>query len=166
MRQTGFNRANSGSIETTYVLRRRRCCAIDNFTRSELTSCYDTSLSIRERRMKTYGCYFFAAIAFCSLPAQAASDQHPVLGQGNISCGSWLEGRQTESATSRIAWVLGFMTGFNQYGSKSKADDVSEEKSTEELMAWMDNYCRQHQGDNLHRASTAFIDEFQKRTGR
>jgi hypothetical protein len=116
--------------------------------------------------MKTYGCYFFAAIAFCSLPAQAASDQHPVLGQGNISCGSWLEGRQTESATSRIAWVLGFMTGFNQYGSKSKADDVSEEKGTEELMAWMDNYCRQHQGDNLHRASTAFIDEFRKRTGR
>jgi hypothetical protein len=139
-----------------------------NFRRSELTSCYHTSLSIRERRMKTYRYYFFAAIAFCSLPAQAASDQLPVLGQGNISCGSWLEGRQTESvdATSRVAWVLGFMTGFNQYGSKSKADDVSEGKSTEELLAWMDNYCRQHEGDNLHRASTAFIDEFQKRTGR
>ena len=118
--------------------------------------------------MKTYRYYFFAAIAFCSLPAQAASDQLPVLGQGNISCGSWLEGRQTESvdATSRVAWVLGFMTGFNQYGSKSKADDVSEGKSTEELLAWMDNYCRQHEGNNLHRASTAFIDEFQKRTGR
>jgi hypothetical protein len=49
------------------------------------------------------------------------------------------------------------MTAFNQYGSKSKADDVSEGKSTEELMAWVDNYCRQHQGENLHRASAAFI---------
>ena len=91
--------------------------------------------------MKTHRFYFLVAIAFCSLSAQAASDQRPVLGQGNISCVSWLEGRQTESAdaTSRIAWVLGFMTGFNQYGSKSKADDVSEGKSTEDLLAWMDN---------------------------
>ena len=118
--------------------------------------------------MRTYRYHLFVAIALCFLPAQAASDEHPVLGQGNISCGLWLEGRQTDNAgsTSRIAWVLGFMTAFNQYGSKSKADDVSEAKSTEELMAWMDNYCRQHQGDNLHRASAAFIDEFRKRTGR
>jgi hypothetical protein len=118
--------------------------------------------------MKTYRYHFFAAIALCLLPAQAASDERPVLGQGNVSCDLWLEGHQTDpaGALSRIAWVLGFMTAFNQYGSKSKADDVSEGKSTEELMAWMDNYCRQHKSDNLHRASAAFIDEFRKRTGR
>jgi hypothetical protein len=118
--------------------------------------------------MKTYRYLFLAAIALCLLPTQATADEHPVLGQGNVSCSSWLEGRQTDNAraTSRIAWVLGFMTAFNQYGSKSQTDDVSEGKSTEELMAWMDNYCRQHQDDNLHRASAAFIDEFRQRTGR
>ncbi len=117
--------------------------------------------------MMTYRSLFFAAIALWLLPAQATADEHPVLGQGNISCSSWLEVRQTDNAgaASRIAWVLGFITAFNQYGLASPAD-VSEGKSTEDLMAWMDNYCRQHQGDNLHRASAAFIDEFRQRTGR
>ena len=117
--------------------------------------------------MKTVLRHLLSVSALFLLAGQAAVDEHPVLGQGNISCSSWLEGRQSDDAgPSRTAWVLGFMTAFNQYGSKSQADDVSEGKSTEELLAWMDNYCRQHQGDNLHRASTAFIDEFQKRTGR
>ena len=118
--------------------------------------------------MKTYWNLFLAVSALFLLPAQVTADEHQVLGQGNISCSSWLDGRQTDNAgaTSRIAWVLGFMTAFNQYGSKSQADDVSEGKSTEDLMAWMDDYCRQHQGDNLHRASAAFIDEFRQRTGR
>ena len=40
---------------------------------------------------KTYRSLFFAAIAFWLLPAQATADEHPVLGQGNISCSSWLE---------------------------------------------------------------------------
>lgn len=116
--------------------------------------------------MTTYRFFFFTAIALWLLSDQATADEYPVLGQGNISCSSWLEGRQTDnaSATSRTAWVLGFMTAFNQYGLKSQVD-VSEGKRTEDLMAWMDNYCRQRQDDNLHRASAAFIDEFRQRTG-
>jgi hypothetical protein len=117
--------------------------------------------------MKAYRSLFFTAIALLLLPAQVAADEHPVLGQGNISCSSWLEARQADSpsAASRTAWVLGFMTGFNQYGLTSPAD-VSEGKGSEELMAWMDNYCKQHQGDNVHKAAAAFIDEFRQRTGR
>jgi hypothetical protein len=99
--------------------------------------------------------------------------ERPVLGQGNISCSLWLEGRQTDSlsAASRTAWVLGFMSAFNQYGLTSERADVSEGKSSEELMAWIDNYCRQHQGDHLHmacrrslmtfaRESSSWISEF------
>jgi hypothetical protein len=110
---------------------------------------------------------FLAPFAFLLLPIQVIADEHPVLGQGNISCSSWLQARQADSpsATSRTAWVLGFMTAFSQYGSKSQAD-VSAGKSTEELMAWIDNYCRQHQNDNLHRASAALIEEFYQRTGK
>jgi hypothetical protein len=117
--------------------------------------------------MTIYRSLLLAAIALCLLPVSVTADEHPVLGQGNISCSAWLDGRQTgnPSTTSRIAWVLGFMTAFNQYGSKSQAD-VSEGKSTDDLMAWMDNYCKQHQGDNLHRASVTFIDEFLQRTGK
>ena len=119
--------------------------------------------------MKTAVLYHLLSVGalFLFLAGQAAADEHPVLGQGNISCSSWLEGRQSDNAgSSRTAWVLGFMTAFNQYGSKSQADDVSEGKSTEELMNWIDDYCRRQPGDNLHRASAAFIDGFRQRTGR
>jgi len=111
-------------------------------------------------------CYWriLAAIALWLLPLQVIAEQRPVLGQGNISCSSWLEGRQTDSpsAESRTGWVLGFMSAFNQYGAQGA--DVSEGKSTEELMSWIDNYCRKHQDDHLHMASQAFIDDFRQRT--
>jgi hypothetical protein len=118
------------------------------------------------RNLKKYR--VFAAIALLFLSVPAIAQQRPVLGQGNISCSSWLEGRRTDSpsAASRTGWVLGFMSAFNQYGLKSQGGDVSEGKSTEDLMAWIDNYCRQHQGDDLHTASAAFIDDFQLRIRR
>jgi hypothetical protein len=43
---------------------------------------------------------------------------------------------------------------------------VSEGKNTDELMGWIDNHCRQHQGDDLHTASEAFIDDFRQRNHR
>jgi len=58
------------------------------------------------------------------------------------------------------------MSAFNQYGLKSQGADVSEGKSTEDLMAWIDNYCRQHRDDHLHMASQAFIDDFRQRIWR
>ena len=55
-------------------------------------------------------CYWriLAAIALWLLPLQVIAEQRPVLGQGNISCSSWLEGRRTDSpsAESRRAGFL------------------------------------------------------------
>ena len=117
------------------------------------------------RKMESYRLPFCAVIALWLLTVQVIADQRPVLGQGNISCSLWLEGRQTDSpsAASRTGWVLGFMSAFNQFGTTSERTDVSEGKSSEELMAWIDSYCRQHQGDHLHMALQAFIDDFRKR---
>ena len=118
------------------------------------------------RKMESYRLPFCAVIALWLLTVQVIAAERPVLGQGNISCSLWLEGRQTDSpsAASRTAWVLGFMSAFNQYGLTSERTDVSEGKSSEELMAWIDNYCRQHQGDHLHMALQAFIDDFRKKS--
>ena len=66
-----------------------------------------------EHSMKTAVLYHLLSVGalFLFLAGQAAADEHPVLGQGNISCSSWLEGRQSDNAgSSRTAWVLGFMT--------------------------------------------------------
>ena len=116
--------------------------------------------------MESYRLPFCVVIALWLQTVQVIADQRPVLGQGNISCSLWLEGRQTDSpsAASRTGWVLGFMSAFNQFGTTSERTDVSEGKSSEELMAWIDSYCRQHQGDHLHMALQAFIDDFRKKS--
>jgi hypothetical protein len=109
----------------------------------------------------------FVAGSLLFVTTQIAAQEHGVLGQGNVPCGSWLNDRKGDDgrASSRIAWVLGYVTAFNQYGSKPQGD-VSGGKDTEEITAWIDNYCRQHPGDNLYRASAALVDEFRRKLGR
>lgn len=96
-----------------------------------------------------------------------AAQEQAVLGQGNVGCSAWLDERKDNGAeaSSRIAWVLGYVTAFNQYESKPKGD-VSGGKSTEQMMGWIDDYCRQHRGDNLQDASSALVDEYRKGLGR
>jgi hypothetical protein len=89
------------------------------------------------------------------------------LGKGNVSCSSWLENHKSDDVqgAARTAWILGYITAFNQYGSKPEGD-VSEGKNTEELMGWIDNYCRDHPVGNVYRAAAALVDEFRQKTGR
>ena len=84
--------------------------------------------------MKIRWALFSAAILIGFLPSQATSEE-AVLGQGNISCGSWIENRRDDNplAATRTAWVLGFITAFNQYGAKPQRD-VSGGEDTEGLM--------------------------------
>jgi hypothetical protein len=98
---------------------------------------------------------------------QIAAQERGVLGQGNVSCGSWLVARRSDEpqASNRIAWVLGYVTAFNQYGSKPEGD-VSGGMSTGEIMAWLDRYCGQNPSENLYRASAALVDEFRQKLGR
>jgi hypothetical protein len=96
-----------------------------------------------------------------------AAQEHGVLGHGNVSCRSWLNERKGDDAqaSSRIAWILGYVTAFNKYGSKPEGD-VSGGKSTKEIMAWIDSYCGQHPSANLYGASAALVDELRQKLGR
>jgi hypothetical protein len=108
-----------------------------------------------------------AASLLCALTAQTAAQERAVLGQGNVSCGSWLQNRRGDDAqvAARTAWILGYITAFNQYGAKPQGD-VSGGKDTEEMAAWIDDYCRRHPADNVYRASAALVDEFKLQGGR
>ena len=79
--------------------------------------------------MKTRWALFYAAIFFGFLSSQVTAAE-AVLGQGNISCVSWTESRGDDNplAATRTAWVLGFVTAFNQYGSSPRVTCL-EEKS-------------------------------------
>jgi hypothetical protein len=105
---------------------------------------------------------FFAVILFGFLPSQVTSEE-AILGQGNISCTSWIESRRDDNplAATRTAWVLGFITAFNQYGPKPQRD-VSGGKDTDVLMARIDDHCKRHLLDNLYNASVALVDELRQ----
>ena len=94
------------------------------------------------------------------LTARIAAEGLAVLGQGNVSCSIWLEDHTSNNA--RTAWILGYITAFNQYGS-SKPSDVSRGTTSEEMMVWIDKYCRDHPTDNLYRASAALVDQFSQK---
>ncbi len=82
-----------------------------------------------------------------------------VLGQGNVLCSSWLENHSSNDA--RTAWILGYVTAFNQYRS-SKPSDVSQGTTAEEMMGFISKYCGNHPTDNLYRASAALVDQFRQ----
>ena len=105
----------------------------------------------------------FSAAIFCEFLSCQVIAAEAVLGQGNISCGSWIESRGDDNAlaAARTAWVLGFITAFNHYRSKPEAD-VSAGKATEVLMARIDNHCKRHPLDNLYNASAALVDELRE----
>jgi hypothetical protein len=65
-----------------------------------LVFCYVGTLIAGEREMQSYRLPFLAIIALWLLPIQAIAAERPVLGQGNISCSLWLEGRQTDSPST------------------------------------------------------------------
>lgn len=109
----------------------------------------------------------FAACALLFPTTQIAAQEQAVLGQGNVSCHAWLSGSRDNNAeaSGRIAWILGYVTAFNQYGSKP-AGDVSAGKGTDEIVVWIDDRCTQHPDENLYRASAAFVEEFRQKLGR
>ena len=112
--------------------------------------------------MKTRWALFSAAIFFGFLSSQVTAAE-AVLGQGNILCESWIESRGDDNpiAATRTAWVLGFVTAFNQYGFKPEGD-VSGGKVTEVLMVRIDDHCRLHPLDSLYNASDALVDELRQ----
>jgi hypothetical protein len=117
--------------------------------------------------MKASKIYVIVVLLPWLMSNAVSADEHPVLGQGNVTCGAWLEGRQDGNlnATNRTAWVLGYLTAYNEFGPKEHAD-VSDAKSTDELTGWIDGYCQQHRDVSLHKASAAFIETFAQTAGR
>ena len=83
-------------------------------------------------------------------------------GQGNVSCSSWVKNQTNNDA--RTAWILGYVTAFNEYGS-SKPSDVSLGTTAEEMMGFINKYCKNHPTDNLYAASAALVDQFRPKSG-
>jgi hypothetical protein len=102
-----------------------------------------------------------AFVMLLALTVQVGAQDLPVLGQGNLSCSSWTERRAGDAvdAATMIAWALGYMTAYNQYGAKPKGD-VSGGQQTDELAKWIDDYCRKNPSDSFYVATAELIRKF------
>jgi hypothetical protein len=100
-----------------------------------------------------------------TLLGQGTAQAQAVLGQGNVSCQTWTSDRQGAEAAARTAWVLGYLTGYSQYGSKPQAD-VSSGSSTQQIETEIHAHCTRHPGDDLYRASAGLIEEFRRKGAR
>jgi hypothetical protein len=98
-----------------------------------------------------------------AVPAQA----YMVLGQGNVSCGTWLEPdpRFPNDPWLYRAWVLGYLTAYNEDSATTqgtfirsgKEGNVTAGTDTEGLFAWIDNYCRARPLNNLAGAVSKLV---------
>ena len=65
---------------------------------------------------------------------------------------------------NQTAWVNGFLSAFNDYGSAA-ASDVANCIDANGVFAWIDNYCAAHPLDSTATATIALISELSKRAG-
>jgi hypothetical protein len=119
------------------------------------------------------------ALVFC-LSGVEAKDYWAVKGDGKQSCGTWTKAQahrppigadgmmRVTSAdmdlSSQIAWVLGFVSAFNYYGSAT-APDIAGGIDTNGVLAWIDNYCTTHPLDSIATATIELVSELSKRAG-
>ena len=106
-----------------------------------------------------------AAAMLLAAAAQGGAQELPVLGQGNVSCSAWLERRvgDTAQADTMIAWVLGYITAYNEYAADPQAD-VSAGEETEALTGRIDDYCRENTTANLYQAAASLVAQLRQTT--
>ena len=105
---------------------------------------------------------FMAAAAIGSPPASAMDKNQSfiILGPGSVSCGAWTERRRSESSGPFQFWLLGYITGINQFAAFG-IEDISEGTDASGLFGWIDNWCRDHPLDTLNKAATHLAIDLQ-----
>ena len=92
----------------------------------------------------------FTVLAVVLMTSAATAAPHSlVAGAGAISCGSWTVDRQTLMNSNEVQWILRFLSGVG----------APQERGSEAVAGWLDNYCRAHPLKNLSYAASAFVLE-------
>jgi hypothetical protein len=89
-----------------------------------------------------------------------------ILGEGNTSCGSWLEQRKDASAwKNEAAWVLGYLTAINEFVWKG-GSNVAKGTDPSGMEVWMDAYCASHPLNNVKAGAQQLFHELVARQQR
>lgn len=104
------------------------------------------------------GFYFFVNSAFAYQPNRIAT----VYGAGMVSCGKYVEARQSNKAGEIYqfsAWLDGFLTAFTMFNPDADSDYINSKKDDAALLLWLDNYCKGNPLDYFHLAVQSLIKE-------
>jgi hypothetical protein len=104
-----------------------------------------------------------AATTASAQPASPPVRDYHVLGVGTITCADWTkEAKQALIKSQNQAWLLGYLTAFNRFGT-DVTGDVMGKTSNREALEWFDNYCVEHATDSVNWAAGALILELERR---
>jgi hypothetical protein len=98
-----------------------------------------------------------AALLMGTIPTAATA--YETIGFGTMSCGRWLEDRQSHGSESKVSegWVWGFISGMNAAAEEFGLNISFAGSGTDSAaqLAWLDNYCHAHPFDTLTEAAQA-----------
>jgi uncharacterized protein (TIGR02246 family) len=92
----------------------------------------------------------------------ATGDTHTPLGEGNASCGAWVEARQNAGSdeTTYSAWLSGYVTAFGRW--RPKDYDATAVADLAGIRVWLDQFCRQNPLQAISEAAEALVLELRK----
>jgi hypothetical protein len=102
-------------------------------------------------------------LAFSHVSASAASSsgEFTVLSVGNNSCGSWTQARRSNTAAGFEGWVLGYLTGFNEFSPGG--DDITAGTDHAGIFAALDKFCLEKPMETVARASADVLLQLMKK---
>jgi hypothetical protein len=79
------------------------------------------------------------------------------------ACGTWAEYRASGRSQALEGWVLGFLSGYNEWGSAN--GDVAPGVKASGVLLWVDEYCKAHPLDSVSNAAFQLVNELRRRAG-
>ena len=109
-----------------------------------------------------------AAVSLCAAISTSAQTADPgqynppgktaIYGAGTFSCGNWLANRRGAEQFSYNAWLLGWVSAAGHYEAHGPLRDTD----SSALIAWVDNYCREHPLDQIFDAAAGLVETLAK----
>ena len=91
--------------------------------------------------------------------AEADNGKYTVYGVGGQSCGGWIAAStDQEERNFHASWLLGWISAAGYYDVRGSLKDTD----SDALIAWTDNYCRDHPLDTLFVAAAALVRKLAK----
>ena len=116
--------------------------------------------------MKYAGVTLVAAALMAASSHAEMAGKYTVLGEGNTSCGSWLEQRKDSRAwKNEAAWMLGYLTAINRYVWRG-GSNIMKDTDPEGIEKWMDLHCAANPLDNIKVSTDLLFNELAARQKR